>query len=317
VRSVPDEHATTSTVWPELAFEPWADTRETLHLWTQVAGKVKLALCPFLNHWWEVAFELTASGLGSGLIPWRGTSFELEFDFLDHQLAIRTSEGQRRAVALAPRSVASFHAEVMEALGSLGIEPQISSLPAELPDPVPFERDEQHSAYDGEAVQRWWRACLATERAMQRFRTPFHGKSSPVYFYWGGCDLSTTRFNGRPMSPPAGAGRIFEYAEDRENFAIGLWPGSREFPHAVLYAYLSPAPDGIAAATVEPAAARWEPALSEFVLLYEDARRAPSPDGAVQRFFQSAYEASAELAGWDRAALEGHVPELPPADGGG
>jgi hypothetical protein len=306
-----DERDTAGGGWPELDFDRWADTRETLHLWTQVAGKVKLALCPYLNHWWEVAFELTARGLGSGLIPWRDTSFELEFDFVANELAIRTSDGHRGAVALAPRSVASFHAEVMEALRALGIEPVISTLPAEMPDPVPFERDEQHAAYDGEAAQRWWRACLSIERVIQRFRTPFHGKSSPVYFYWGGCDLSATRFNGRPMSPPAGAGRIFEYAEDQENFAVGFWPGSREFPHAVLYAYMSPAPDGVAGAVVEPEAARWEPALSEFVLLYEDARSAASPDDAVQRFFQSAYEANAGLAGWDRAALEGHVPSLP------
>jgi hypothetical protein len=295
--------------WPELPYAPFADTRETLHMWTQVVGKVKLALCPYLNEWWEVALHLTARGLGSGLIPCGADSFEMDFDFVAHRLVIRTAGGEERSVALEPKSVADFHAETMAALASLRIEPHISTLPAEVADPVAFERDTR-SAYDADSVQRWWRALLAVERVIQRYRTPFAGKSSPVLFFWGGFDLAHARFSGEPAPAEAGMGRILAYGEDQENVAIGFWPGSPEFPHPLLYAYAHPAPAGIADVDVEPAAARWEPALGEFVLTYEDALKTGDPDAAVGAFFQSAYEQSARLAGWDRDALEGGVPDL-------
>jgi hypothetical protein len=293
--------------WPELPYEPFADTRDVLHMWTQVVGKVKLALCPYLNEWWEVALHLTARGLTSGLIPWRADSFEMEFDFVAQRLAIRTAAGEERGVALEPKSVAVFHAETMAALASLGIEPQISTLPAEVADPVAFE-DDDRAAYDADAVQRWWRALLAVERVIQRYRTPFSGKSSPVLFFWGGFDLAHARFSGRLAAPEPGTDPILAYGEDQENVAIGFWPGSREFPHPLLYAYAHPAPDGIADAPIAPAAARWEPSLGEFVLTYADALATGDPAAAIGTFFQSAYEQAARLAGWDRDALEGAVP---------
>ena len=294
--------------WSELPYAPFADTRDVLHMWTQVVGKVKLALCPYLNEWWEVALHPTARGLTSGLIPWGEDSFEMEFDLVAHRLAIRTAAGAERAVALEPKSVAAFHAETMAALASLGIEPRISTLPAEVADAVAFE-DDDRAAYDAEAVQRWWRALLAIERVIQRYRTPFSGKSSPVLFFWGGFDLAHARFSGRLAPSEPGTDPILAFGEDQENIAIGFWPGSREFPEPLLYAYAHPAPDGIADVPIEPAAARWEPALGELVLTYADALATGDPAAAIGTFFQSAYEHAARLAGWDRAALEGAVPE--------
>jgi len=294
--------------WPELPYDAWKETRDTLHLWTQIVGKVKLELCPFLNQWWEVTFHLTARGLNTGPIPWRGESFDVDFDFIDHRLAIRLSDGRVQEIALAPRSVAAFYRLFMDALTALDIAAPISTLPTELPNPTRFEQDTAHASYDAGFVQRWWRVMLAVSRAMERFRTPFHGKSSPVQFFWGGFDLDATRFNGKPAPPPSDGGRIMEFGEDAENFAVGFWPGDARFPHAALYAYLSPAPEGIAQARVQPEAAGYDATLGEFVLRYDDIRRAPSPEDAIVTFFQSAYEASAALAGWDRAALEGHVP---------
>ncbi|MEP6952698.1 MAG: DUF5996 family protein [Solirubrobacteraceae bacterium] len=294
--------------WPELPYEPFADTRDVLHMWTQVVGKVKLALCPYLNEWWEVALHPSARGLTSGLIPWGEESFEMEFDFVAHRLAIRTAAGEERTVTLAPKTVSAFHAEVMAALASLGVEPTISTLPAELPgEPVPFE-DDDRVGYDAAAVERWWHALLAIERVIQRYRTPFSGKSSGALFFWGGFDLAHARFSGRPAPPEPGTNPILAYGEDQENVAIGFWPGSREFPHPLLYAYIHPAPDGIAGAPIEPAAARWEPTLGEFVLTYADALATGDPAGAIAIFFQSAYELCAGLSGWDREALEGAVP---------
>jgi len=289
--------------WPELPYDAWTETRDTLHLWTQIVGKVKLELCPFLNQWWEVTFHLTARGLNTGPIPWRGESFDVDFDFIAHRLAIRLSDGRVQEIALAPRSVADFYHLFMEALASLGIEAPISTMPTELPNPTRFEQDTAHASYDAEFVRRWW-------RAMERFRTPFHGKSSPVQFFWGGFDLDATRFNGKSTPPSTSGGRIMEFGEDEENFAFGFWPGDGRFPHAALYAYMSPPPIGTAEARVQPDAARYDATLGEFVLRYDDVRRAPSPEDAIVAFFQSAYEASATLAGWDRAALEGHVPTL-------
>jgi hypothetical protein len=297
--------------WPEIPYEPFADTRDVLHMWTQMVGKVKLALCPYLNEWWGVALHPSARGLTSGLVPWGEESFAMEFDFIAHRLQIRTADGREAAVALAPKSVAVFHAELMAALAALGIEPEISTLPAELADPVAFE-DDGRAAYDADAVQRWWRALLAIERVVQRYRTPFSGKSSPVLFFWGGFDLAHARFSGQPAPVEPGTDPILAYGEDQENIAIGFWPGSREYPHPLLYAYAHPAPAGIAQAPIEPSAARWEPALGEFVLTYEDALATGDPAGAVAAFFQSAYEQCARLGGWDRAALEGAVPPIAP-----
>lgn len=296
--------------WPELPYEAWKDTRDTLHLWTQMVGKVKLELCPFVNQWWEVAFLLSARGMTTGPIPSGTETFDIEFDFIDHRLVIRVSDGQRKALTLEPRSVADFYALFMGGLADLGIDVKISSMPSEIPNAIRFEQDTAHTSYDAEYVQRWWRAMLAVGGVMERFRTPFHGKSSPVQFFWGGFDLDATRFNGKPTTPTPHGGRIMEYGEDAENFAIGFWPGTEQFPYAALYSYMMPAPEGLASAQIRPDAAHFDATLGEFVLPYDDVRRAPSPEEAAASFFQSTYEAAAQLAGWDRTALEGHVPDL-------
>lgn len=297
--------------WPTLDYAAWRETRDTLHLWTQMAGKVKLALCPFLNQWWEVTLQLTPRGLNSGLIPWRGQeSFDIDFDFYDHRVQVRLSDGRTEEVALQPRTVADFYAAFTAALTALGIEPAISTTPSEVQDTTPFERDTTHASYDGDAVQRFHRVMLGASRAMDRFRTPFHGKSSPVQFFWGGFDLNTARFNGISLPMKTEGGPIMEFGEDQENFAVGFWPGDGRLNEAAFYAYMSPAPVGVDSVKVEQTVGAYDAALGEFVLRYEDVRASASPEDDLVAFFQGAYEATASLAGWDRAALEGHVPVI-------
>jgi hypothetical protein len=299
---------TTPDPWPPLVYAEWAETRETLHLWAQILGKVKLALCPYRNQWWQVSLTLTARGLSTGLIPWHEQSFQVELDLVSERLVVHTSGGAEEGFALGPISVASFYRSFMELLGSLGIEPSFSTMPSELEGAIPFEQDDEHASFDADAARRWWSATLAIERAFQRFQTPFHGKSSPVQLFWGGLDLNCTRFSGRPAPVRDEDDVIRRYAEDQENYAFGFWPGSSDFPHAILYAYIFPTPDGIAETRVEPAEARYDAALGEFVLPYDDIRRAASPDDTIACFLETTYRASARLAGWNRDALEGHVP---------
>ena len=296
--------------WPELPYETWKDTRTTVHMWTQIVGKVKLELCPFLNQWWEITFHLTARGFNTGLIPWQGESFEVDFDFIDHLLTLRMSDGRSKQMTLEPRTVADFYHLFMNALTSLGIEVKISTFPVEVQNGIHFDQDTTNRAYDRMSVQQWWRIMLAVGRVMERFRTPFHGKSSPVQFFWGGFDLDMARFNGKPATPPPYGGRVMAFGENEENFAVGFWPGTDQFPHPALYAYMSPAPEKITEVHIQPDAAHYDANLSEFVLPYDDVRKAPAPEEAIFSFFQSTYEASALLAGWDRAALEGNVPVL-------
>lgn len=296
--------------WPELSYDTWKDTIATLHMWTQIVGKVKLELCPFLNQWWEITFHLTAHGLNTGLIPWQGESFEIDFDFIDHMLSIRLSDGRSERMTLEPRTVADFYRMFMSALTVLGIEVKISTLPVEVADGIHFDQDTVHASYDRAFVQRWWRVMLTVGGVMERFRTPFHGKSSPVQFFWGGFDLDMARFNGKPATPPPYGGRIMAFGENEENFAVGFWPGTDQFPHAALYAYMSPAPEKAAQAHIQPDAAHYDPTLSEFVFLYDDIRKSSSPEEAILSFFQSTYEANALLANWDRSSLEGNVPVL-------
>jgi hypothetical protein len=275
-----------------------------------MVGKVKLELCPFLNQWWETALLLMARGLTTGPIPLQQESFEVNLDFIDHRLIVNVSDGRTQELVLGPRTVADFYQSFMNTLKSLEIEVTISTLPAEIPNPTRFEQDTIHASYDKTAVHNWWRVILATGRIMERFRTPFHGKSSPVQFFWGGFDLDATRFSGKSIPPPTYGGRIMEYGENEENFAIGFWPGTDQFPHAAFYTYMMPAPDKLAEAQIQPETAHFDTNLGEFILLYDDARKSPSPEEAILTFFQSTYEASATLAGWDRAALEGNVPNL-------
>ena len=305
---------TNDEVWPPLPFVAWQETLETLHRWTQIVGKVKLALCPFLNEWWQVTLHLTARGLTTGPVPYGPLVFQVDFDFLAHALTIQTSDGRAQVLPLRPRSVADFYRAFLAALRTLGIEVTINPIPSEIADPIPCDQDHVHAAYDPDAVHRWWRILVQTERVLQRYRSPFVGKSSPVHFFWGSFDLNHARFSGRPAPPLVGAPRFFQLAEDQENIACGFWPGQANHAGVVLgepafYAYIYPAPPGIEVARVQPSAATYDATLGEFILRYEDARRAPSPEQAILEFFRSTYEVSATLAGWDRATLE--RPDLP------
>lgn len=291
-------------IWPPLPFHEWRDTCETLHMWMEIVGKVKLALCPFLNEWWEVSFFVTARGITTSTIPYGTGVFEVNFDFIDHEIRIETSEGATKRLPLRAQSVAAFYAEFMAALADLAIHLEISMLPSEVVDPIRFDRDEVHASYDAPYASRWWQVMVQTEKVLQRFRSPFTGKASPIQFFWGTFDLSETRFSGRPASPPPGSDSIYRIAEDQENYACGFWPGNGGFGEPAFYAYVYPAPDGIQSAPVHPDAAYYDEKLGEFVLKYEDVRRASAPDQMLLDFFQSTYEAGARLAHWDRNLLE-------------
>jgi hypothetical protein len=296
-------------VWPVLPYAEWEETCATLHMWTQIVGKVKLALAPFLNEWWQVAFYLTARGLTTGLIPYRERAFEVRFDFINHNLFIETSDGAVKTLSLMPRTVAAFYGDVMAMLRALGITVTINPVPCEVPNPIPCDVNDMHASYDAEYVTRWWQIQLQIAKVLQVHRSSFVGKSSPIQFFWGSFDLSHTRFSGRPSPIPQGVPRFFQLAEDQENVACGFWPGNPNYTGVTLgeptfYAYIYPEPDGFKEASVRPAAAHYDPRLGEFILPYEDVRRAAAPEQALLEFFQSTYAAAADLAGWDRAALE-------------
>jgi hypothetical protein len=295
--------------WPELPLEPWQETCETLHLWTQIVGKIRLAQMPWVNHSWHVPLYVTARGLTTSLIPYGPRGFEVEFDFADHRLRIASTDGGRRAFELEPMSVAAFHREIMDALGGLDIPVRILPRPVEIPDPVQrFPENEKQASYDAEAVERFWRALLQVHRVMTDFRARFLGKVSPVHFFWGAFDLAVTRFSGRtapkhPGGAPNCADWVMEEAYSHEVSSAGFWPGAG-LGEAAFYAYAYPEPDGFRKHAVKPEAAYYSEQLGEFILPYEAVRTAGDPDGALLDFLQSTYEAAADLAGWDRNALE-------------
>jgi Family of unknown function (DUF5996) len=295
--------------WPALAYVDWKETCATLQLWTQIVGKVQLALTPFLNEWWNVAFHLTARGLTTGLIPYQERAFEVRFDFVDHNLYIATDAGATKALALLPRTVAAFYSDVMAMLQALGISVAINPMPCEVPNPIPCDINETHASYDAASVTRWWRSQVQIAKVLQVYRSSFVGKSSPIQFFWGSFDLNHTRFSGRPAPLPQGVPRFFQLAEDQENVACGFWPGNPNYAGVELgepafYAYIYPEPDGFKEASVRPDAAHYDPRLGEFILSYEEVRRAAEPERVLLEFFRSTYAAAADLAGWDRAALE-------------
>ncbi len=290
--------------WPALPFDEWRDTCETLQLCTQIVGKVKLALCPFLNEWWGVGFEPSARGLTTGIIPYEQRALEVQFDFLEHNLHLRTSDGVSLVVPLVPRSVAEFYREFMAVLSSLDIRVAINPMPVEIPDPVAFDQDEVHASYDREYARRWWQVMLQTTKVLQRYRSSFFGKSSPILFYWGSFDLCHTRFSGRLAPPMPEMPRFFQIAEHQENAACGFWPGNTTAGGITLgepayYAYLLPAPDGYGEASVRPDAAYYHPELGEFILPYEAVRRSDDPERQILEFFESTYAAGARLCGWE------------------
>ena len=298
--------------WPALAYADWADTADTLHLWTQVVGKVRMALTPAVNHWWHVPLYVTARGLTTSPMPVGGRSVEIAFDFIDHRLSVQCSDGRADGFALAAMSVAAFHARLMAILSGLGVTVRIWTTPCEIEDPIPFEKDEVHATYDAAAANRFWRVLVQAERVMLAFRARFLGKASPVHFFWGSFDLAVTRFSGRRAPPHPGSAllpaSVSREAYSHEVSSCGFWPGAPGI-EATFYSYAYPEPPGFAEADVRPGPiARWDPALGEFVLPYEAMRTTMSPDYALLIFLQSTYDAAADLAQWPRAELDRHPP---------
>ncbi|THD79253.1 MAG: hypothetical protein E7812_09240 [Phenylobacterium sp.] len=297
--------------WPALAYDDWADTQATLHLWTQVVGKIRMTLSPPVNHWWHVPLYVTARGLTTTPMPCGGRTLEICFDFVAHELRLDCSDGAGERIALKPMSVAAFYRAVMAALDRLGVRVRIWTTPCEVENPVPFETDEVHAAYDPEAAQRFWRVLVRADEVMKTFRGRFLGKASPVHFFWGSFDLAVTRFSGR-RAPPHPGSAILPASVSREAYShevssCGFWPGAAGVA-PLFYAYAYPEPPGFADAPVRPQAAYFDAGLGEFVLPYEAARTSRAPDVAVLDFFQSTYDAAADLARWPRGELERHPP---------
>ena len=295
--------------WPPLPFDEWKDTLATLHRWTQMVGKTRLALAPMTNHWWQVTLYLTARGLTTSPMPVGQRTVEIEFDFLDHVLAARTSDGASRRMRLAPRSVADFHREYRTLLRSLDVEAKIWPVPVEMPEAVPFTDDVVHASYDADAAHRCFRVLAQADRVLKEFRGGFLGKCSPVHFWWGGFDLSCTRFSGRraPLHPaglPNLADRVTREAYSHECISAGWWPGGGVLREPAFYAYAYAEPAGLSVAAIRPRDAYYHRELREFILPYDAVRTAARPDEMLLAFLQSTYDAAADLLGWDRAALE-------------
>ena len=295
---------TRTEVWPALPLATWKDTRDTLHRWTQVVGKVRLALAPRVNHWWQVPLYVGARGLTTSAIPYGDGAFEITFDFIDHVLDIEKSDGATREIELGPRSVADFHREVMATLGELGIDVGIWTMPVEIENPIRFEEDYLHASYDLDAAHTFWQILLEVDKVLEEFRAPFLGKCSPVHFFWGSFDLAVSRFSGRLAPQREGADSITREAYSHEVISAGFWTGGGAIPDAAFYSYTYPEPPGLQAASVRPPRAFYSRELSEFILMYEDARAAESPAAAIREFLESTYEAGATLANWNRAELE-------------
>ena len=288
-----------SAMWPELPLKVWKDTYATLHMWTQIVGKVRLALSPRVNHWWHVPLYVSAHGLTTSAIPYGLSVFEVEFDFLGDLVSIRSSDGQTKSVGLYPRSVADFYREFMNTLESMGIAVKIWKMPVEVPDPIPFDRDEQHASYDGEYARRFWRILVQADSILKEFRGRFPGKASPVHFFWGSFDLAVTRFSGRRAPEREGADAMTREAYSHECSSAGFWAGGAGVDGAAFYSYTAPEPEGFAATRVKPAAAFYHPELHEFLLMYDDVRRTHAPRDVLLDFLESTYQAGARLGGWD------------------
>src|SRR5262245_17926455 len=298
----------TTAVWPELPYPAWRETASTLQLWTQIVGKIRLALTPWLNHGWQVPLYVTARGLGTSAIPTGSEILEIEFDFIRHRLDVRTSRGDERTLALEPRTVADFHRRVLDVLKDIGVVVAINDMPNELQDPIRFSQDTVHAAYDPAAAHRFWRALIQVDRVFKVFRSGFLGKSSPVHFFWGSFDLAVTRFSGRtaPLHPgrvPGLPDAVTREAYSHEVSSAGFWPGSEAFPQAAFYSYAYPEPAGFRDYPVTPGAP-FDAKLAEFILPYDTVRTAMDPDALLLHFLSSTYSAAAEAGSWDRAALE-------------
>ncbi|MGI9066969.1 MAG: DUF5996 family protein [Pyrinomonadaceae bacterium] len=297
----------TDSFWPVLKFSEWKDTLATLHMWTQVVGKVRLEQTPLVNHWWNVPLYVSACGLTTSAMPYKDRIFEIEFDFIEHNLRIECSDGAAKMLALRPQSVADFYAEVMSALRELGIEIKIWTMPVEVPEPIRFEDDLIHASYDAEYANRFWRALVKIDEELQEFRSRFIGKCSPVHFFWGSFDIAVTRFSGRRAPEREGADLITREAYSHEVISHGFWPGNKDM-EAAFYSYTAPEPSGltdtIRQGKIRPENTFYSAEMKEFFLPYDVVRNSASPKTTLMDFCQTTYEAGANLAGWDRAALE-------------
>jgi hypothetical protein len=314
----------TDTLWPELAYPKWRDTAATLQLWTQIVGKVRLGLTPWINHSWQVTLYVTARGLGTSPIPADGEIFEIEFDFIQHRLVVRTSRGAEAALALQPQTVADFYHQLMDVLRGLGIAVTINEMPNELPAPTAFSKDRLHHSYDAGAAHAFWRVLIQADRVFEHFRSGFLGKVSPVHFFWGSFDLAVTRFSGRsaPLHPGGVPGLPDAVTQEAYSHCVssaGFWPGNDAFPAAVFYSYAYPEPAGFRHRAVT-VGAYFEPRLGEFILPYDAVRTAAAPEALLLDFLSSSYAAAADSGGWDRAQLEcafgvpGQVRRLSPVE---
>jgi hypothetical protein len=302
--------SSTNDTWPELAYADWADTCNTLHLWTQVVGKVKLALAPLTNHWWGVVLTVNARGLTTGAMPYHGRALQIDFDFCAHQLVLHTSDAREQRIALAPMATADFHAAVVAGLSALDVDVHIWTMPSEIEGAIPFEQDRVHASYDAKAANAFWRQLVQVDRVFNAFRARFLGKVSPSHFFWGSFDLAVTRFSGRTAPPlknnntPNVAPSVMNEAYSHECSSVGFWPGNGGYGKAAFYAYAYPEPDGFGAQPVRPQGAAYNKDVGQFLLDYDSVRTAASPDDALLDFMQSTYEAAANWGGWERRALE-------------
>jgi len=301
---------TSDSAWPALAYADWPDTCATLHLWTQVVGKVKLALAPLANHWWGVVLFVTARGLTTGPMAYRDRALQIDFDFCAHELVLRSSDAREQRFALTPMTVADFYAAVMDRLRALGVTLSIWTMPVEIEGAIPFEQDRTHASYDAAAAQSFWRQLVQADRVFSMFRARYLGKVSPVHFFWGSFDLAVTRFTGRAAPPLASSKSpnvglwVMQEAYSHECSSVGFWPGNGGYGRAAFYSYAYPEPDGFGQAPVRPQGAAYNKDVGQFLLDYDAVRTAPSPDDALLDFMQSTYEAAANRGGWDRKTLE-------------
>ncbi len=294
----------TRDLWPVLPLEEWRETYATLHMWTQIVGKTRLALAPWQNHWWHVTLYVTARGLATGPMPYGSRTLDAEFDFVEHELVLRTGEGAVRKIPLRPQSVAEFYRAYLAALAALEVRVALWPVPVEVEHPIRFPDDREHAAYDAEYANRFWRILVQVDDVFKRFRGRFLGKSSPVHFFWGSFDLAVTRFSGDRAPERPGADRITREAYSHAVISAGFWPGSGAVQEAAFYAYAAPEPPGLRDATPQPGATYYQPQMGEFILPYAAVRTAASPGDALLAFLQGTYDAAADLASWNRAALE-------------
>jgi hypothetical protein len=295
--------------WPSLPFQEWKDTYATLHMWTQIVGKIRLVMTPWINHSWHTTLYVTSRGLTTSPIPYGIRTFQIDFDFIDHRLLIQTSDGGVKATSLAPRSVADFYNELFDALAELNLKVTINTMPNEVATPIPFDKDKEHASYDAHYANLFWCALVQADRVFKQFRARFIGKCSPVHFFWGGFDLAVTRFSGRrapehPGGIPHLPDWITREAYSHEVSSCGFWPGNEQMPYPLFYSYAYPEPDGFSTASVGPAGSVYSSELREFIFPYDEVRQSASPDRALLEFLQSSYEAAANSGGWDRSELE-------------